>query len=345
DDSTTAEQVWENLAAKYPNTVDADHALFWLGKLTAARGDKAKADAFLQEASKPPRSYYSYRALDLLGRPDAAPSFDVNNYTMNSRPELVAGFEKWLAGWTGGAAVSGDLTPAVLSDFHFRRGSELAELDQAADARIEFSKVNDRFSADARSLYSLARYYSDNNYFDLSIAAANQIKSLSGTPDEQLPRYLRELIYPTYYANLVVPYAQRAGFDPMLFFALMRQESMYNPLAKSWVGATGLTQVMPGTGAGIARELGVGNFKITDLLKPYNSVRFGTYYLGQLYKNFDGNSIYALAGYNAGPGNVKKWIRPDMDVAVELIHLSETYHYVRTIYSQYNQYQEIYGAR
>ncbi len=153
------------------------------------------------------------------------------------------------------------------------------------------------------------------------------------------------MIYPTYYADLIVPYAQRNGFDPAVFFGLVRQESTYNPLAKSWVGAAGLTQVMPATGTGIARDLGVKNYKQSDLNKPYVSIRFGTYYLGQLFKYFDGNALYSLAGYNAGPGNAKKWMRPDVDVAVEIIHLSESYLYVRTVYAQSNQYLEIYRGR
>jgi soluble lytic murein transglycosylase len=345
-DYTNAEVSWQSAARHFPNTAEGDQALFWLGKLASARGDNTAAQQYLKQAIKPPRSYYSWRALDLLAPSDSTPSYNLADYQMNGKQKEEADFERWLASWTGGTPVASQLAAAILNDFHFRRGSELAQLDQAGEARLEFEKVNARFKSDPRSLYALAKFYQDSNYFDLSVEAAHQIQVLSGVvSDEELPRYLRELIYPTYYADLIVPYAQRNGVDPALFFALVRQESTYDPLSQSWVGATGLTQVMPPTGLGIARELGVRGYQEGDLLKPYVSIRFGAYFFGQLLRYFDGNIFYAMGGYNGGPGNAKKWVRPDVDVGVEVIHLAESYIYVRTVYSQYNQYLEIYRGK
>jgi soluble lytic murein transglycosylase len=62
-------------------------------------------------------------------------------------------------------------------------------------------------------------------------------------------------------------------------------------------------------------------------------------------KYFDSNIFYALAGYNGGPGNAKRWVRPDTDVGVEAIDISQSSLYVRTVYSQYNQYIEIYRGK
>ncbi len=345
-DDASAEATWQKTAKLFPTTVDADSALFWLGKLASARGDNTTAQQYLRQAAQSPRSYYSWRALDMLATNDYAPSYNLADYAMNAQPEEQAEFERWLAGWTGGTPISPQLSAAVLNDYHFRRGMELAQLDQAADAQLEFKKVNTRFKSDARTLYALAKFYQDNNYYELSVSAALQIQALSRVgSDEQLPRYLRELIYPTYYSDLIVSYAQRNGVDPALFFALVRQESTYNPQSISWVGASGLTQVMPQTGLGIAQDLGVRGYRQIDLLKPYVSIRFGTYFLGQLMRYFEGNIFYSLGGYNAGPGNAKKWVRPDVDVGIELIHLAESYVYVRTVYSQYNQYLEIYRGK
>jgi soluble lytic murein transglycosylase len=139
-----------------------------------------------------------------------------------------------------------------------------------------------------------------------------------------------------------VPYAQEHGFDPAIFFGLVRQESSFYPLSYSSAAARGLTQVIPGTGDLIARALKVDGFQQSDLFKPYVSVRFGTYYLGTVLKMFDGNPYYALGGYNGGPGNARKWQKPDLDVAVEQIHLPETHLYVRTVIAQYRQYVDIY---
>lgn len=345
-DVANATARWKTVAKLFPDSVDGDRALFWLGKVASSQGDSKSAKSYWNQAATAPRSYYSWRALDLSAPSDYAPSYNVADYSMASEPNEQAKFEQWLATWTSGGPVSSKLPAALLNDFYFRHGAELAQLDQSGEARIDFERVNTRFQSDARTLYALAVYYQENNYFDLSIRAALQIQALSGvTADEQLPHYLRSLIYPTYYADLIVPYAQRNAVDPAVLFALIRQESTYNPLANSWVGASGLTQVMPSTGSGIASELGIRGFKQSDLLKPFVSVRFGAYFFGNLLKYFDGNIMYALGGYNGGPGNAQKWERPDVDVAVELIDLPESSLYVHTVYSQYNQYVEIYRSR
>ena len=141
-----------------------------------------------------------------------------------------------------------------------------------------------------------------------------------------------------------MPYAQKNGIDPALLFALVRQESGYNPRSFSSAQARGLTQVIPGTALGIARELGVRGFTQDDLFKPYVSVRFGAYFFGQVSRYFDGSIFYALMGYNGGPGNAKKWQRPDVDTSVEIIHLPESQLYVRTVYAQYREYLDVYRS-
>ena len=92
--------------------------------------------------------------------------------------------------------------------------------------------------------------------------------------------------------------AQRHGLDPALLRGLIKQESGFNPNARSGAGALGLTQLMPGT----ARELGV-----TDATDPAQAIEGGAKYLAQQLKTFGGDVEKALAAYNAGPGNVQKY--------------------------------------
>jgi soluble lytic murein transglycosylase-like protein len=100
------------------------------------------------------------------------------------------------------------------------------------------------------------------------------------------------------YESLVDQAAARNGLDPAVLHGLIEQESGFDSSATSSAGASGLTQLMPGT----ASSLGVAN-----PLDPAESIEGGARYLGQLMSEFGGNTEDALAAYNAGPGAVQQY--------------------------------------
>ncbi len=100
------------------------------------------------------------------------------------------------------------------------------------------------------------------------------------------------------YDPLIEQAAARYDVDPAVLHGLIQQESDFNPSAQSSAGATGLTQLMPGTAA----SLGVAN-----PLNPAESIEGGARYLSQLTTQFGGNTANALAAYNAGPGAVQQY--------------------------------------
>jgi len=100
------------------------------------------------------------------------------------------------------------------------------------------------------------------------------------------------------YESLIEQAAARNGLDPAVLHGLIEQESGFDPSATSSAGASGLTQLMPGT----ASSLGVAN-----PLDPAESIEGGARYLGQLMTQFGGNTEDALAAYNAGPGAVQQY--------------------------------------
>lgn len=129
-----------------------------------------------------------------------------------------------------------------------------------------------------------------------------------------------------------------------LVYAIMRQESFFYPYAVSRSGARGLMQIMPKTGRWIAMQLGEWKFSVDDLFIPEKNIKFGRWYIHYLLRKYKGNLIYAIAAYNAGPGNVKKFLRKNKvrDIAefVEFFHLSETRNYIKKVYINYIFYSE-----
>jgi soluble lytic murein transglycosylase-like protein len=100
------------------------------------------------------------------------------------------------------------------------------------------------------------------------------------------------------YGTEITAAAQRHGIDPALLAGLVRQESNFDPTAGSPAGARGLTQLMPGTAAGLG---------VTDVTDPLQSLDGGAKYLKQQLDAFDGDVTKALAAYNAGPGAVQRY--------------------------------------
>ena len=132
-----------------------------------------------------------------------------------------------------------------------------------------------------------------------------------------------------------------AELEHALVLAVVRQESQFYTGAISHAGARGLMQLMPRTARSVARRLHLGYAKTSLTRNPHYNVRLGSEYLRGLIDAYDGAYILAIAAYNAGPGNVRKWLRafgdprtdPDVDIIdwLEQIPLSETRNYVQRV--------------
>lgn len=137
------------------------------------------------------------------------------------------------------------------------------------------------------------------------------------------------------YGNQIVAYSRENQVNPAMISAIVFTESRFDTLAKSHKGALGLMQIMPETGAGVARELNWEEFSSNDLLDPDKNLRIGIWYIAYLKRQFNYNDYLALASYNAGLSNVNNWITEgtwDGDtVRIEQIPFPETKKYLLQI--------------
>jgi soluble lytic murein transglycosylase-like protein len=171
--------------------------------------------------------------------------------------------------------------------------------------------------------------YIDNKHFaDLSIL--------------EKPFLLKES-YPLYYDNIIMTYGLDRDLDKNIILALIRAESSFNRHAHSWADAYGLMQIIPETAKSLAMEISADYVIPDDLFKAENNINLGTLYLKKLFVQFDNQTEYAIAAYNAGPHRVKRWLKflnyDDIDLFVENIEYSQTRNYVRRVMKNYWIYQ------
>jgi soluble lytic murein transglycosylase len=154
--------------------------------------------------------------------------------------------------------------------------------------------------------------------------------------------------HPMPYADEVARVARKYNLDPDLLFAVMRVESVYQRRIISHAGAIGLMQIMPRTGRLIADKLGMRETCASDLLDPRYNLELSGWYFSSLLERMDGHLPLAIASYNGGPHNVRRWIREygdhiPLDAFLERIPFRETKRYVRRVLGYYAEYKALRG--
>lgn len=146
-------------------------------------------------------------------------------------------------------------------------------------------------------------------------------------------RSLLEILYPDPYLKDLTALLKKDNLDPFIVLSLIRQESVFNPNARSPVGARGLMQIMPSTAKRVKRGT-----KEKQLSNPKLNLEIGTKYFKGLMKRYDENLVYVLAAYNAGEGRVDRWrgtlFDSDQSILknIESIPFLETRNYVKLIF-------------
>ena len=355
----------ERLVSAYPDSAFSPEAVFKWAWLDRKAGDAAKALSVIDRTwSLPPlvtsvdqrarARYWSARWLEDSGQADRSLSelerviqeAPMTYYGLLARARLElrqpVRATQLLASLDRQVEERWPLDPGpLLSSPRFLAGVELLRLGMP-DAEKQLAPIDVKSLPDdsARLLFQVLQTSGFEREARLVVSRVLRASGggLSGISDFGIWR----LAYPSIFEEPIEESSAKAGLDADLLRALIREESAFNPRARSSTGALGLTQLMPGTANKVARLLRWGRLARVSLFNPSRNTRLGAEYISALLRRFENNLVFAVAAYNAGPEAVERWRRdrPDLelDAWVEEIPVEETRGYVKRVLGSYAAY-------
>lgn len=321
DDAATARRHFERIWPNVSTPISRARAAYWSGRAAAGMKDSDTATGWYERAARLPQTFYGQLAAAEAG-------VDPGSRLGPSRQASAA------------------TRAALLERAPTRVGLALCSLGQAAYAQPFFRHLGHDAGPDRDMLAAIVEAAKGCGRADLVLAAARAAVANGGEAvDEAFP---------------VPPFdsfrERRPGLpEPALVMAVARQESLFDPQARSPAGALGLMQLMPGTAQGVTRKLGLPYSKARLLQDPNYNIRLGSTYLQQQLDRFDGEAALALAAYNAGPSRVVRWLESYGDPRragthrlidwIELIPFTETRNYVQRVMEGWGMYRLLTDGR
>jgi len=316
-DHEKAAQHWKRLRDNVSTPVSLARAFYWLGRVAERQGDQAGAQTSFAEAAQYGFTYYGQLARERLGNPPL--SFAAE---LQISDESRAAFE-------GRELVQALRLLAAAGD-----RADYEALAFGLDDQLTTPEEHAQLSAIARGLgYHKAALRSAKAGLSRGVVAGDAAYPLLELPAS----------------------ATGAGrVEPALTLAIVRQESEFDPAARSGANARGLMQVLNSTGALTARRIGVPYGGPNALYDPATNLTLGSAYLHSLVNQFDGSYILAIAAYNAGPSRSNEWIGfwgdprtrgVDPVEWVELIPFEETRNYVQRVLENVQVYRHRLAGR
>ncbi|AFB78567.1 lytic transglycosylase domain-containing protein [Francisella tularensis] len=280
---------------------------YWLAYSYQQTGQKAKAEDIFESLTKTPLDYYSFLAADKLGKP-----YNFGNDVAT--------------------ALTNSETKKLLTEDTTVQAIDLYQIGQYKDSTSiwQWAIRNKLRDKQIDEIKQLARLAEDKQMYYAAIFNMSVIGSYNSI----------DMLFPKAFINIVNQNAQKFAIDKDLVLSIMRKESLFDISAGSSAGAKGLMQVTEPTAKFIAQKyklslVGDSSQGMTSqIFIPENNIKLGTANLYFLEKLFDKNPVLGIAAYNAGPGNVAKWLNENEVPAaiwIENIPFGETRHYVRKV--------------
>ena len=306
-----------------------DNAIYWIGRAHEERGEVDLATRqWTESVGREPRGYFGILATARLQRRGSPVPIARELSTPITLPL--------------------DALEPLRGEPRYAKATALRAAGLGAWADGELDEVARRSAGEAPRLYAVSTLFAQDARYHLSLRILRrEFLPLARAGYAWLPRPFWDMFYPLGWRAEIASAAQKGAVDPLLVSAVVREESSYNPLVRSRVGARGLMQLMPDTARPLARARGM-DFREGDLLDdPAANVELGAAYLGWLVREF-GEPRLAMAAYNAGPNRVKEWWAArksdDLEVWVEQIPYNETRNFVRRVSVGYEEYRRLYAS-
>jgi soluble lytic murein transglycosylase len=320
-----AGSLWGQMLKVRGGQSQREAAAYWSGRASEERGAREQAvRQYAQLVADAPRTYYGV----LAGRRATA-------HVAPSRPPAVS--------------LPADPLEPLKADGRYARIEALRAVGLGEVADEELDELTRRSHGDPRRLFAISAAWVQEARHHMALRILKRhFYGIARTGSEAAPRAFWEMLYPMAWRTEVTAAAQRASVDPLLVAAVVREESAYDPRARSRVGARGLMQLMPDTARPLARARGP-DFANGDLLDdPGANVEMGAAYFAGLLRDF-GDPRLATAAYNAGPGRVREWWggrrTSDIEAWVEHIPYDETRGFVKRVMLSWEEYRRLYGRR
>ncbi len=315
-DYKEAIRLFDQYKRTHARTNYAAQAAYWAARAHLFAGEDSIGREFMRDVvSIDPFSYYGIQAADFLKIP---------------LPKVPRGADT-------PEEVRQQATGAV------RRLTLLRSLNLSEAAGYERDRTRAWITERPYGLHALVEEMQAQGHVSEGITLAWRVRD----QDKQWTERTLKMIYPFPYQDVIVKNARLQKQDPYLIAALIRQESMFNPTVRSNAGAIGLMQVMPRTGASVARRIGIRNYSTSRLTDPEVNVRIGAEHFGNLMSEYGNNLELVIASYNAGMTPVSRWRTlphlNDMEIFTERIPYAETREYVKILKRNRRMYTHLYG--
>ncbi len=326
-----AEDLVEHLR-RFPGSQFTPDALYWLGRLAEEAQNLGLARSYYEKLQERfPQNYFASAATARLHALGVGGEAD---------PDVFAAIPPVPAAMKLGATIP------VSAAARQARADALRSIAFDASAELEL-RAAFASTGEPRLLLEAAQEAVMAGHVGAAIVTIRQIyPQLEWRPFDQVPREVWMAAYAMPFRNSIISRSTEAGVDPMLTAGLIRQESAYDPEARSGANAFGLMQLLPKTARRFARQAKV-RYSTPMLYEPDYNIRIGTIYFAGLKRDF-GSVESALAAYNAGEDRVTFWTSGqtyrEPAEFVDSIPFTETREYVEIVTRNADIYRKLYGS-